>query len=117
MRWANVFEPTLRAVLRVPDKQGRDLDYYHRLWKNLHKYVHPSHFLVETMIDRDGLVIDRFNEEWAKETIEVCTDIFDLIWLVVITRFPGCVTDLDPKKLTVKYPLTTQVLLNRPIPS
>lgn len=110
LRWGNVFEPTLQAVLPAANKQGKDLDYYHRLWKNLHKYVHPSHFLVETMIDRDGLVIDRFNKEWAKETMEVSTDIFDVIWLVVLTRFPNCVTALDPGRLTVRYPLTMQML-------
>ncbi len=108
--WGNTIKPTLCRIFPLAEKEGEVLDYYHKLWKDLNNYVHPTHFLVETMIDRDGLLVDRFSQEWAKETVRVATDIFDLIWALVISRFPGCLEMVAKQGLIVEYPMTKQIL-------
>ncbi len=109
LRWNKVMEPILSRIIPLT-QQAKNLDYCHKLWKNLNNYVHPTHSLVEEMIDHDALLIDRFNEEWAKATIAVATDVFDLIWLVVFERFPGCAKIVASQGLGVQYPATDGVL-------
>jgi hypothetical protein len=114
LSWGNVIEPTLRRVFRLAEKEGEVLDYYHKLWKDLNNYVHPTHFLVERMIDRDAILIDRFDQEWAKETIDVARDVFDLVLLAVIARFPGCLEMVARHGLIVEYPRTKEILKEVP---
>jgi hypothetical protein len=66
------------------------------------------------MIDRDSILIDRFDQEWAKETINVATDVFDLVWLAVIARFPGCLKMVATQGLIVVYPRTEEILKGIP---
>jgi hypothetical protein len=112
--WGKLIKPTLCRVCPLAEKEAKVLDYYHKLWTDLNKYVHPTHFLVETMIDRDVILIDRFSEEWARETVTVATDVFDLIWLAVIARFPGCLEIVAKQDLIVQYPRTKEILKQVP---
>ncbi len=85
-------------------------DYYRGFWRHLNTYAHPSNPLLEKMIDREGMVLNRFNAEWAKETIDVTTTIFDLICLAVIGRFPECALGVAKSGLAVEYPVTQSIL-------
>jgi hypothetical protein len=114
LSWRNIIKPTLYRIFPLAEEQGEVPDYYHKLWKDLNNYVHPTHFLVERMIDRDGILIDRFDQEWAKETIDVAMDVFDLVWLAVIARFPGCLKMVATQGLIVEYPRTEEILKGIP---
>jgi len=56
------------------------------------------------------LMTDSFDKEWASETIETATKIFDLVWLAVISRFPGCAELIAQEGLLLEYPIVTAAL-------
>jgi len=56
------------------------------------------------------LVTDGFDETWAREALDVATEIFDLVWLAVINRFQSCAKHLAQKGLLVEYRVTQLVL-------
>jgi len=112
-RWGEFVKPTLQRLL--PQAKGTEIEKcYKSLWDKLHEYVHPSKALLDRMVvDVPGfLMTDRFDKEWALETIETATMIFDLVWLAVISRFPKCAGLLAQKKLLVEYPIVTAALEN-----
>jgi hypothetical protein len=56
------------------------------------------------------LVTDSFDETWATEIIQDATEVFDLIWLAVISRFPKCAPLLAQQEYGLVCPLTQTVL-------
>lgn len=106
----------VRKVLRrlLPQAQGTEIEeYYKSLRDKLNEYVHPSKALLDRMVaDHNLLVKDSFDKAWALETIEIATMIFDLVWLAVISRFPGCAEPLVQKGLHLEYPIVTTALNN-----
>lgn len=103
-----------RILLQLlPQAKGTEIEeYYKSLWDKLNKYVHPSKALLDRMVvGAPGfLMTDSFDKEWALETIETATMVFDLVWLAAISRFPRCVELLVQKGLLVEYPIVTTVL-------
>ena len=105
----------VRGVLRrlLPQAKGTEIEkYYKSLWDKLNEYVHPSKALLHRMVvDVPGsLMTDSFDEDWASETIETATMIFDLVWLAVISRFPSCAELIAQRELLLQYPIVTTVL-------
>lgn len=112
-QWDRFVKPTLRRLL--PQMEGTEMEvYYKSLWDKLNKYVHPSTALLYRMVvDVPGsLMTDSFDEDWAAEIIETATKIFDLVWLAVISRFPGCAELVAQKGLLLEYPIVTAALKN-----
>jgi hypothetical protein len=112
-RWGNFVKPTLLQLL--PQAQGTEMEeYYKSLWGELNAYVHPSKALLDRMVaDVPGfLITDSFDKAWALETIGVSTMIFDLVWVAVLSRFPGCAGLIAQKGLHLEYPIVTTVLEN-----
>jgi hypothetical protein len=112
-RWDQFMKPMLGRLLpQVNDPEIEE--YFNPLWNKLNEYVHPSRALLDRMvISAPGtLMTDIFDKEWALETVEVATMIFDLIWLAVFSRFPRCVEMLAEKGLHVEYPIATTALKN-----
>ena len=112
-QWEKFMKPTLRRLL--PQAKGAEIEeHYKSLWDKLNEYVHPSRALLDRMVvDVPGsLMTDRFDKGWALETIETATMIFDLVWLAVISRFPGCAELIAQKRLRLKYPIVTTTLEN-----
>src|SRR5262249_56789695 len=94
-----VMQPVLQYLL--PATEHLDIeDRYKKLWQKLHKFVHASTQLRNRMIDDSNLlVVDNYDDVWAKESIQDGTEVFDLIWLAVLKRFSAAVPFL-------KNPLT-----------
>lgn len=112
-QWKKFIRPTLRRLL--PQAQGTEMEKcYKLLWDKLNEYVHPSKALLDRMVvGKTGfLVRDAFDREWALETVGKATMVFDLVWLAVISRFPGCAGLLAQKGLHVEYPIVTTALEN-----
>ena len=108
----------VRGVLRrlLPQAKGTEIEeYYNSLWDKLNEYVHPSKALLldRMVVNAPGfLMTDSFDKEWASETIETATKIFDLVWLAVISRFPGCAELIAQEGLLLEYPIVTAALEN-----
>jgi hypothetical protein len=112
-QWDKFMKPTLRRLL--PQAKGTEMEmHYKSLWNKLNEYVHPSKALLEKMVVSvpGSLMTDSFDKEWALETIETATKIFDLVWLAVISRFPKCTELLAQTGLSLEYPIVTTALAN-----
>jgi hypothetical protein len=112
-QWHKFMQPMLRLLL--PQAKGTEIEqYYKALWDKLNEYVHPSKSLLDKMVIPVSslLVRDGFDKEWALETIETATMIFDLVWLAVISRFPRCAGLIARKRLYLGYPIVTTALEN-----
>jgi len=110
-QWHKFMKPMLLRLLR--QAKGTEIEeYYKALWDKLNEYVHPSKSLLDRMVVPVSslLVRDSFDKEWASETIETATMIFDLVWLAVILRFPRCVELIAQKRLHLEYPIVTTAL-------
>src|SRR2546427_3547396 len=92
LRWGNCIYPVLGRVFPLVEQEQEVREHYRQLWQSLNRYVHPSVDLVSRMIEESSLLVtDGFDETWATEIIQDATEVFDLIWLAVISRFPRCV--------------------------
>jgi hypothetical protein len=112
-RWEDFMKPRLQRLL--PQVKDAEIEKcYKLLWDGLNEYVHPSKALLDRMvIEAPGsLMTDIFDKEWALETIETATTIFDLVWLVVISRFPKCAELLAQKGTHLEYPIIAAALEN-----
>ncbi len=58
-------------------------------WIYLNKHVHPSAKQMGIVAEEDfsSLVTDSFNENLAKDTLQVVDEIFDLIYVIVLEKF------------------------------
>ncbi len=109
LRWGNCIHPVLGKVFPLVEQEVRE--HYHNLWQSLNRYVHPSVDLVSRMMGESALLVtDSFDETWAMEIIQDATEIFDLIWLAVISRFPKCAPLLAQQEYGLVCPLTQAVL-------
>ena len=116
LRWDNCIRQMLGKVLPVVEQEQEVQEYYHALWKSLHKYAHPSVDLVSRMMGKSSLLItDSFDETWAQEIIQDATEVFDLIWLAVISRFPRCAPFFAKQEYGLVCPLTQAVLEKIPL--
>lgn len=112
-QWEEFMKPTLRRLLS--QAEGAEIEkYYKSLWDKLNEYVHPSTALLCRMVvDVPGfLMTDSFDEDWASETIETATMVFDLVWLAVISIFPGCAELIAQRGLLLEYPIVAAALEN-----
>jgi hypothetical protein len=99
--WNEVMQPVLQWLLPRPEHSDIE-KRYRPLWRKLHKFVHGSTEIRERMIDESNLLlVDNYDDQWARESIQDGTEVFDLIWLAVLSRFSKCVPLL-------KNPLTCQ---------
>jgi hypothetical protein len=111
LRWGNCIYPVLGKVLPIVEQEQEVREHYRKLWQGLHKYVHPSVELVPRMMGESALLVtDSFDETWAMEIIQDATEVFDLIWLAVISRFPKCAPLLAQQEYGLVCPLTQAVL-------
>lgn len=99
-RW-DFIESTLREL--VPQFKNTEAEeHYHTLWNKLNECVHPSAALLERMtLEESGLLAkDSFDREWALDTIQAATDVFDLVWLVILRQFPKIAGAVKKKDFT-----------------
>lgn len=83
-----VVSSALRRVLNKPDEEVHAL--FHPLWDSLNIYVHPSAIQMDMVAEKDfsGLVTDSFSEPLAKELQAVTDEVMDIIYAIVLTKFP-----------------------------
>lgn len=89
LNWPSCIEPTMKTVFPLAGQQKEVLDYYYDLWNSLNEHVHPSGTQLNRLVGESTLlVLDNFDEEWARETIAAARCVFDVIWLAVLNRYP-----------------------------
>ncbi|MGE0684833.1 MAG: hypothetical protein AB7P69_28475 [Candidatus Binatia bacterium] len=109
--WGNCICPVLGKVFPLAEQEQEVREHYHQLWQRLNRYVHPSVELVSRMMGESALLVtDSFDETWATEIIQDATEVFGLIWLAVISRFPKCARLLAQQEHGLVCPLTQSVL-------
>lgn len=114
LSWRTCIRPTLEKVFPLVAREKEVLEHYQELWQSLNKYVHPSVDLVSRMMGESALLVtDSFDETWATEIIQDATEVFDVIWLAVISRFPECAPLLAQQEHGLSCPLTQSVLKGR----
>lgn len=111
LTWVTCIRPALEKVLPLVAREKEVLGHYEQLWQTLNKYVHPSVDLVSRMVGESALMVtDSFDETWATEIIQDATEVFDLIWLAVISQFPKCARLLAQQEYGLVCPLTQAVV-------
>jgi hypothetical protein len=109
--WGNCICPMLGKVFPLVEQEQEVREHYRQLWQSLNRYAHPSVGLVSRMIGESALLFtDSFDEVWAREIIQDATEVFDLIWLAVISRFPKCAPLLAQQEYGLVCPLTQAVV-------
>jgi hypothetical protein len=101
--WRRLIAPTLARLF--PANIPADIDARFRpLWQRLNHGVHPSGDLREKLIGASALhVRDAFDEAWARQTHADAVEVFGLIWLAILSRFPDAIPALlaDPHTFQV----------------
>jgi hypothetical protein len=106
LNWDRCIEPVLRSVFPLADRELEVRDHYQALFKHLHRYAHPSAYLTGRM-SAELLAMDAFDEEWARESIDVGASVFELIWLAVFAHHPEAFERVEP--LAGAYPVLQSV--------
>ncbi len=84
----NIVSSTLVKVL---NRRGQQIQaVFGPLWKELNRHAHPSarQMGLIAMEDFSALVTDSFHENMAKELLVAIDRIFDIVYSVVLKRFP-----------------------------
>jgi hypothetical protein len=111
LRWDNCIKPALCQLFSSAEREDQVQQHYYDRWKTLRQYAHPSAYLMDRLFGPSDLhAIDNFDVEWALETIDVATDVFDLAWLTVLRMFPKAADRLPREALSVAYPVLKSVL-------
>ena len=88
MGWPNLMLPVLRQVFAQDDEKAIR-DCFKPIWETLNGYVHPSATLREDLIEDSGLLFrDAFDENLASKSLHYASQVFDLLWLAMLWRFP-----------------------------
>ncbi|GAI43635.1 unnamed protein product, partial [marine sediment metagenome] len=88
----NVISSALCKVFNKTDKETRAR--FKPLWDDLNKYAHPSARQIDLVVEEDfsALVTDSFNESLARELLIVTDKVFDIVYAVVLKRFPRAIS-------------------------
>jgi len=94
LNWRSVIAPTLTRLFSAGTPAEID-SHFKPLWDRLNRCVHPSGELREKLIGESALLHrDAFDEAWARETHADAVEVFGLICLAVLSRFPAAVPAL-----------------------
>jgi hypothetical protein len=108
LNWDTCIGPVLRAVFPLADREQQVRDDCKQLFQYLHRYAHPSAYLLDRMTDESALhVADGFDEKWARQTAAIGARVFDLIWMVVFAHHPVVFEQIE--LLEGKYPVISVV--------
>jgi hypothetical protein len=107
LNWRTVIAPTLARLFSGGTAEEAE-SLFRPLWDRLNRCVHPSGDLREKLTGESALhLFDRFDEGWAQETRADSVEVFGLIFLAILSRFPAIVPALlaDPHM----FPLCPQL--------
>jgi len=87
----NIVNSALCKVLKKTEEEI--LASFRPLWNNLNKYAHPSAIQMDLVAKEDfsALVTDSFNENLAKVLLEATDKVFDIVYAVVLKKFPKAI--------------------------
>ena len=89
--------------------------HFRRLWDRLSGCVHPSGELREMLAGESGLhAVDAFDEGLARQTLADAAEVFGLIWLAALSRFPSAVPTLLADPNTFRACPQLRTVLERP---
>ena len=88
LNWGSFIAPALSQLFPA-GAPGEAKSHFKPLWDRLNECVHPSGELREMLAGESGLhALDAFDEGWARQTLADAAEVFGLIWLAVLSRFP-----------------------------
>jgi hypothetical protein len=91
LNWGTTIAPTLARLIPGADETCIG-SHYRPLWQRLNRCVHPSGELREKLVSESALLVhDAFDEEWAREALTYAAQVFALIWMAVLSRFPAAI--------------------------
>ena len=88
----NIVSSTLGKVL---NKTGDEIRAsFKPLWDKLNRYAHPSAKQMDLVAEQDfaALVTDSFNETLARELLTVTDKVLDIVYAIVLKRFPKAIS-------------------------
>lgn len=100
--WGSVMLPVLRKLFKATDMKEIE-ECFKPAWDALNCYVHPSAMLRYDLIEESSLLFrDAFDENLANKSLHYAKEIFELVWLAVLWRFPKAKSRLlaDPNVFT-----------------
>jgi hypothetical protein len=80
------------VLCNVLNSNEKDLDEkYKETWTYLNKHVHASAKRMKMVdeIDPSSHFIDSYNETLARDTLKIVDMVFDMIYLIIFSRFPS----------------------------
>jgi hypothetical protein len=108
-----LIDPLLRCFHGV-NEQGLIDSGLPALWEKLNQRVHPSKELWEEVLAHPHRpMLDVFDEPAARETLRAMEEIFDIIWLGVLTMFHHAVPKLDSADDFLRCPRTQQFVAKK----
>lgn len=115
LRWDTCIGPVLRSVFPLADREQEVRDHYKELFQYLHRYAHPSAYLLNRMVGDSALLIrDAFDEKMALQTAEIGAKVFDLVWMVVFAQHPAAFDRAE--SLAGKYPVVSGLFAREKAP-
>jgi hypothetical protein len=94
LNWRSLIAPTLSRLFAA-GAPGEAEALFKPLWDRLNRCVHPSGELREKLVGESALhARDAFDETWARETHADAVNVFGLLCLAVLSRFPAAVPAL-----------------------
>jgi hypothetical protein len=100
LNWKTLIARILRCLF-AESFPGEMEAQFKPLWDRLNRCVHPSGDLRGKLVGDTGLIaVDAFDEAWARETLADAAEVFAVVWLAVLSRFPAAVPALlaDPER-------------------
>jgi hypothetical protein len=108
LRLDTCIEPVLLAVFPHAAKDQCIFQNCKEMFQYLHQYAHPSAYLLDRkMVNPALLFMDAFDEQWARQTLDIGARVFALIWMAVFAHYPNAFECVEP--LEGKYPVVSEV--------
>jgi hypothetical protein len=113
LNWPNCIEPSLKELFEKARRKFTEADQrqYRALWKKLHVYVHPSAYLADRITGSSALLTgDKFDLAWARDSLIIGKDIFDLVFFAVLMFHAKAIAQVRERGLIVRYRLVGDFL-------
>jgi hypothetical protein len=109
--WGNCVSVVLKEVCPATAADEGLLQRYCRRWQELNQYVHPSAPVLRRMIGDSALhLVDAFDEQWARDTIEAGRDVFGVVLSAILRFHPLAIPKLVERGFFDRHPKVREAL-------